>query len=350
MRVSALSRMVTHLALLVACWVLAGLESGCTAVSTINEPPKKDLSLLTPGVHRDLVRAEFAPGDGKGAVTSSGPDYDVLRFPPGSTGWKYLRGVIYGVADFMTLGLAELLISPFEREIVVGDDRIVRVTYDAQQRVVSVVDLKATPGTQEPDAAPGAAMSRPPSRSPAKTGVSALQAGPPPPGPPDAVLTRDLPPGASGAPAISPSSPPAPAVEPAGSPRTRAPGGPLAAPAGDRPVADTPVGQPDVRRSTPRAGQDSVKARVTAPTPLDRPAESEVAGGAAAEPSVICYKPARKWANVRAAPAAKAPILRKATSVMRGTGERSESFVQVELQGGQVGWVHQSVIVRAGCP
>jgi hypothetical protein len=116
---------------LVSVSAVALLLSACAVSRAIEAPPEKNFTVLEPGTHRDLVRAEF----GKSAASADGTNCDVFSFSQGSTDWKYLRAVGYGLADLGTLGVAEVVVSP--AEAAVGKDKVqVRVCYDGDWRVV----------------------------------------------------------------------------------------------------------------------------------------------------------------------------------------------------------------------
>ncbi len=111
--------------------VIAAATSACSINRALDEPHKKDYNVLQPGTSRDLVRAEL----GQPLVSVSHDDCDVFSFQEGSSGWKYMRAVSYGVLDVATLGAAELATNP--TEAAVGKDKLrVRACYDARQNVV----------------------------------------------------------------------------------------------------------------------------------------------------------------------------------------------------------------------
>lgn len=104
--------------------------SACSINRALDEPHKKDYKVLQPGTSRDLVRAEL----GQPLVSVNHDDCDVFSFQEGSSGWKYMRAIGYGVLDVATLGAAEIATNP--TEAAVGKDQLrVRVCYDARQNV-----------------------------------------------------------------------------------------------------------------------------------------------------------------------------------------------------------------------
>jgi hypothetical protein len=111
--------------------VIGAATSACSINRALDEPHKKDYNVLQPGTNRDLVRAEL----GQPLASVNHDDCDVFSFQEGSSGWKYVRAVSYGVLDVATLGAAELATNP--TEAAVGKDKLrVRVCYDARQNVV----------------------------------------------------------------------------------------------------------------------------------------------------------------------------------------------------------------------
>src|SRR5207253_3509135 len=99
------------------------------ATRALNQPSGRDLDVLRPGTHVDLVRSEL------GEPLKSGHDNcEVFVFRRGSSGWKYLRAMGYSVLDVCTLGLSEIVTNPVEASV--GSDNVrLRVCYDAQQNV-----------------------------------------------------------------------------------------------------------------------------------------------------------------------------------------------------------------------
>jgi len=109
---------------------VAMASSACSINRALDEPQKKDYKVLQPGMSRDLVRAEL----GQPLVSVGRNDCDVFSFKEGSSGWKYMRALGYGVLDVATLGAAEIATNP--TEAAVGKDQLrVRVCYDSKQNV-----------------------------------------------------------------------------------------------------------------------------------------------------------------------------------------------------------------------
>jgi hypothetical protein len=112
--------------------------SGCAVVKATNQPDKKNLSVFSAGTPRSYVIAEV----GAPAFTEEkdGQRIDVFAFKQGySKGAKVGRAFFHGAADLMTLGMWEVVGTPFEA-IADGTDMKVQVTYE-QDRVTDVTYL-----------------------------------------------------------------------------------------------------------------------------------------------------------------------------------------------------------------
>ena len=117
----------------------AGLSvslTGCAVARAAQQPDKKNLNVLSPGVPRNHVIAELGPPvyteNGVGTTT------DVFAFKQGySKGVKASRAVAHGAADVLTWGLWEVAGTPIEM-LANGTDVKVEVTYDAARNVESV--------------------------------------------------------------------------------------------------------------------------------------------------------------------------------------------------------------------
>lgn len=116
--------------------VLAGM-SGCAVVKATNQPDKKNMSVLSAGTPRSYVIAEI----GTPAFTEekNGERVDIFAFKQGySKGVKVGRAFFHGAADLMTLGMWEVVGTPFEAiadgtdmkiQVTYSDDRVKEVTY-----------------------------------------------------------------------------------------------------------------------------------------------------------------------------------------------------------------------------
>ena len=134
-----------HMAL--AC-ALISAATGCAAVKATQQPPKKDLGVLSQGTARTHVIAEL------GAPTWSderdGDTVDVFAFKQGYTkGVKAGRALIHGAADVATFGLWEVVGIPAEM-LADGTDVRVEVHYDAAQNVRSVEIIKGQKAFEQP--------------------------------------------------------------------------------------------------------------------------------------------------------------------------------------------------------
>ncbi len=112
---------------------------GCSAVMAVRQPEKKDINVLLPGNHQDMVRAEL------GAPISTGIDgeyeYDVFGFSEGnSKGWGVTRAILYGILDVATLGVWEIIGTPIEGGISGGQKMNIRVVYQ-DKKVLRVDNL-----------------------------------------------------------------------------------------------------------------------------------------------------------------------------------------------------------------
>ncbi|MEW6545195.1 MAG: hypothetical protein AB1411_16525 [Nitrospirota bacterium] len=341
--------------------------SGCAVSAAINQPAQKDWRVLEAGADRDEVRAEL------GAPISSEPTYDVFRFQEGASGWKYVRAFLYTVADVFTLGLAELITYPVEKGIMTDADRKIRVHYTRDLKVARFEDLNGkTKNAQpaQPAAATGPVVGEP------KAPPNDLVAGEPPrtasskqttptrekvagaPGLPSAVRSTGL----ASSPSSSARPPSLQAPDSARSPADREavlapsvqamPSSPLGSDTLTQPgLAQAEARKPEAMDQPPPAMMSAATAPAKGPTVQPSAPRVPASRQPVSTPpkAVICYAPAGKWANVRGAPASKAPIIVEATGILRGTGEHSPPFVEVKTSKGQIGWVNQAVVARVAC-
>ena len=119
-----------------AAAALLGL-GGCAASRALDKPSPKNYGVLKPGTNRDLVRAEL----GQPQQSVSKNDCDVFAFEKGSSGWKYMRAIGYGLLDIGTLGVSEVVTNTAEAGV--GKDKVrVRVCFDKQQDVLFAEKLE----------------------------------------------------------------------------------------------------------------------------------------------------------------------------------------------------------------
>jgi len=115
--------------------------TGCAVNKAMNQPDKKDVSVLDRGTPRYEVIGEL----GKPVSTETdknGNKIDVYSFIQGySKGAKAARALGHSVMDIATLGLWEVVGSTTEA-IASGDKVVVRVRYDKNDLVDSVHALK----------------------------------------------------------------------------------------------------------------------------------------------------------------------------------------------------------------
>lgn len=118
------------------CGAFVLLSSGCAVVKAIQQPEKKNVSVLSPGVPRSRVVAEL--GAPVHSSVRGGVHSDVFAFKQGYTKpVKAGRAVAHGAADFMTFGLWEVVGTPTEM-LLDGTDVKVEVAYDTNEAVQSV--------------------------------------------------------------------------------------------------------------------------------------------------------------------------------------------------------------------
>lgn len=124
---------------LAAGWLMAG-ACGCAAVKASQQPGKKNLAVLSPGVPRTHVIAELgAPtwSEDRGGVTT-----DVFAFKQGySKGVKASRAFAHCAADVVTGGLWEVVGIPAET-LADGTDVKVSIEYDEDRVVQSVTVIE----------------------------------------------------------------------------------------------------------------------------------------------------------------------------------------------------------------
>lgn len=124
---------------------------GCSVVMAVKQPEEKNLDVLSPGNHQDVVRAELGTPTSTGLIGIGGEklEYDVFGFSEGnSRGWGVGRALLYGVLDFFTIGLWEIVGTPIEGGISGGEKRNIRVVYNKEKAVMRVDDLTPQPKIQ----------------------------------------------------------------------------------------------------------------------------------------------------------------------------------------------------------
>ena len=125
-----------------------GFAPGCAAIKATQQPPKRDMGVLAPGVPRTHVVAEL--GTPVLSDQRDGHAIDVFSFKQGySKTTKAARAFIHVAADLATLGLWEVVGIPAET-LADGTDVQVEVHYDAQRTVKGVVVIKGEKAVNPP--------------------------------------------------------------------------------------------------------------------------------------------------------------------------------------------------------
>src|SRR5689334_364772 len=113
------------------------MASGCSVWMASHQADHHDLSVLKPGHTRGQVLAEL--GQPTATETRMGKNVDIFSFRQGQDpAFNFGRTVGYGVADFFTLGIFEVVGTPTEM-VLAGDIFKLEVHYDADDRVEEVI-------------------------------------------------------------------------------------------------------------------------------------------------------------------------------------------------------------------
>jgi len=111
------------------------LLAGCSAYLAVNQPPKKDLSILKEGTSREYLLAVF--GAPVFSEKRAERRFEIFAFYKGSAlGWNESRAVFHVAADVFSLGLWEIVGIPIEL-IIKGDMLAAKVIYDENDRIIS---------------------------------------------------------------------------------------------------------------------------------------------------------------------------------------------------------------------
>ena len=126
--------------LLMITFCMAGLLlealSGCSVYKAVNQPEKKNLSVLSSGTPRIQVIAELGAPVWSGE--KNGEKVDLFTFKQGySKGAKTGRALFHGAADVLTIGMWEVVGTPIET-VAAGTDMKVEITYDSEEKVKNV--------------------------------------------------------------------------------------------------------------------------------------------------------------------------------------------------------------------
>lgn len=118
---------------LILTLIITAMISGCAVYMATNQPRKRNLAVLKPGTHRDLVIAEFgAPVTSEKTETGR---KEIYTFVQGySKMAKAGRALFHGTADLFTIGLWEAVGTPIEGAFD-GKTISVRVDFDKDECV-----------------------------------------------------------------------------------------------------------------------------------------------------------------------------------------------------------------------
>ena len=113
--------------------------SGCSVVMALKKPDKKNMAVFSQGISRENVLVQIGPPL---SSEKNGPErVDIYTFVQGhSRSWKVSRALFYGVADFFTFFIWELVAMPAEL-VMNGSHRSVKVVYDDQDKIEDVTFL-----------------------------------------------------------------------------------------------------------------------------------------------------------------------------------------------------------------
>lgn len=122
---------------------------GCSVYMAAHQPDEKNVGLFAVGTPRSFLIAEF--GQPASSEVKNGQKYEIFRFTQGySSGAKAGRAFAEGVADLMTLGVAEVITTPVE-SIANGNLIAYGVIYDNNDLVIKVISLSPD-GSPSPQA------------------------------------------------------------------------------------------------------------------------------------------------------------------------------------------------------
>ena len=137
----AFRRVVSAAASMSVVAVMMVLSSGCAATMAARQPAKKEVDLFQTGTYRSELMAEFGQPLGT-EVSADGKKHEVYKFDQGySKGTKVARVFTHSVLDLATLFVWEIIGMPIE-SICDGHEMAYEITYDENNRVASVIQLK----------------------------------------------------------------------------------------------------------------------------------------------------------------------------------------------------------------
>lgn len=119
------------------------VQSACSVVWALKQPPPKDLEGLGIGTSRELLIQRL--GMPKWSETDSeGRRQEMFEFVSGMHQASKLRALLYAGADFVTVCFAELVLWPMELTVMKDATCNVFATYDSSDMVNSWVMKKAS--------------------------------------------------------------------------------------------------------------------------------------------------------------------------------------------------------------
>lgn len=140
----AMSKMINGGLIGVLCCAMLA----CAPVMAAKQDGYVDVEAVYPGVHKRTVLATFGKPI-QSYVNGREEKCDIFKFRQGyRTGTKVGRAVLHGAADFLTLGLWELVGTPLEAGLS-GDDVSYEVCYDVNDRATTVIPLSKFDGKRQ---------------------------------------------------------------------------------------------------------------------------------------------------------------------------------------------------------
>lgn len=116
---------------------------GCSVSRALNQPEKKNMSVLNIGTHRNVVLAEL--GNPVASGEEDGKKYDIYSFVQGYTkGNKVGRAFGHGVLDVLSLGLWEVFANPIEG-VASGEKIRLKIIYNEESRIEKVEKIEIPP-------------------------------------------------------------------------------------------------------------------------------------------------------------------------------------------------------------
>ena len=129
---------IAYAILMAACCMF--LLTACSIIKATEQPEKKDLRVLKPGMSRMAVVSEL--GLPVKQESKNGCRTELYSFKQGySKAAKFGRAMFHGAADVFTWGLWEIAAGPIEGYFD-GEDTMVLVTYNSSDQVDTVEYFK----------------------------------------------------------------------------------------------------------------------------------------------------------------------------------------------------------------